>query len=85
MEHCIVVAGLGFGEESLGVKEPMGYRIHQWQESSKGVIGRSSGIGNTKKEEKVTGEIWAKHAATEIGNCDLRVIKGHNELRYQFQ
>lgn len=30
-EHCIIVAGLGFGEESLNVTEPLGYRIHQWE------------------------------------------------------
>ena len=30
-DHCIVAAGLGFGDESLSIDKPMGYRIHQWQ------------------------------------------------------
>jgi len=67
-EHCIIVAGLGFGEESLQVEEPMGYRLHQWQASPNGVVGKSSGIGRTKPEDEAAGIIWAKHAWTEISN-----------------
>lgn len=67
-DHCIVVAGLGLGEESLNTDEPMGYRIHQWQRSPHGVIGKSSGIGRKKKENQNDGIIWAKHALTEIMN-----------------
>lgn len=67
-DHCIIVAGLGFGEESMAVEEPMGYRIHQWQASENGVIGKSSGIGRIKKEDKKDGVVWAKHAFTEISN-----------------
>ena len=68
MDHCIVVAGLGFGEKSIHTEQPMGYRIHQWQNSPNGVIGKSSGIGNLKKEDEAAGKVWAAHAATEIGN-----------------
>lgn len=67
-EHCIIVAGLGFGEESLHTEEPMGYRIHQWQTSENGVIGKSSGIGRKKKEDQADGVVWAKHAHQEISN-----------------
>ena len=33
--YYVVVAGLGFGEESLNVavEDVMGYRIHQWQKT----------------------------------------------------
>ena len=46
----VVAAGLGFGPESLDVSEPMGYRVHQWQATDFGVVGRSSAIGGTKAE-----------------------------------
>ncbi len=71
LQHCIVVSGLGFGEESLQTDEPMGYRIHQWQNTSDGVMGKSSGIGNLKKEDEKAGKVWAKHAATEISNWEV--------------
>jgi hypothetical protein len=67
-EHCIVAAGLGFGPESLDVDEPMGYRIHQWQKTDFGVVGRSSAIGRRKPETHEEGLVWAKHCAEEIGN-----------------
>jgi hypothetical protein len=67
-EHCIIVAGLGFGEESLQIKEPMGYRIHQWQNDGKGVVGKSNAFGWKKPENKEQGMVWAKHAVIEIKN-----------------
>ena len=48
-EHCVVVAGLGLGEESIKKGDPMGYRIHQWQKTDYGVVGKSSAIGTRKK------------------------------------
>ena len=77
-EHCIIVAGLGFGKESMEAKEPMGYRIHQWQASATGVVGKSSGIGRRKPENQAAGVIWAKHAYTEISNweCFYRIYIG---------
>lgn len=74
-DHCIIVAGLGFGEESLQTEEPMGYRIHQWEKSPNGVLGKSSGIGHRKKENKEEGIIWAKHAYTEISNWGVFLPK----------
>lgn len=67
-EHVVVVGGLGFGEESLREEFPMGYRIHQWQKTDFGVVGKSSAIGLKKKETYEEGEVWAKHCMTEIGN-----------------
>jgi hypothetical protein len=67
-EHCAVVAGLGFGPESLEVAEPMGYRVHQWSPSDDGVVGRSSAIGATKAETPEEGLVWAAHCAEEVGN-----------------
>ncbi len=67
-EHCVVAAGLGFGAESLEVEEPMGYRVHQWQKTDAGVVGRSSAIGRRVPETPEEGLVWAKHCAEEIGN-----------------
>jgi hypothetical protein len=67
-EHCVVVAGLGLGEECLENPQPLGYRIHQWQKTDYGVEGKSSAIGMKKKETKEEGLIWADHCMEEIGN-----------------
>ena len=67
-EHVIVAAGLGLGEESLKVEEPMGFRIHQWQKTDYGVAGKSNAIGLRKKETPEEGLIWADHCMEEIGN-----------------
>ena len=66
--HCIVAAGLGFGPESLDADEPMGYRVHQWQGTDFGVVGRSSAIGRRTAETPEQGLVWAKHCTEEIGN-----------------
>lgn len=67
-DHCVIVAGLGFGPESLEVEEPMGYRLHQWQKTDYGIEGKSSAIGRKKKETPEQGMVWAKHCLEEIGN-----------------
>ncbi|WP_323000237.1 hypothetical protein [Castellaniella sp.] len=67
-EHVVIVAGLGLGEECLVNPDPMGYRIHQWQKTDSGVVGKSSGIGTRRKETPEDGRIWAAHCAQEIGN-----------------
>jgi hypothetical protein len=64
----IIVAGLGLGPESLVNPDPMGYRIHQWQKTDYGVIGKSSAIGTRHKESVEDGKIWAAHCAEEVGN-----------------
>jgi hypothetical protein len=63
-DHAIVVAGLGFEPESVERGEPMGYRLHQWQASDDGVIGRSSAF----PEVGEAGQVWARHCAQEVGN-----------------
>lgn len=67
-EHCVIAAGLGFGEESMKNEQVMGYRIHQWQKTDYGVVGKSSAFGVTKKEDHAAGMVWAKHCMEEIGN-----------------
>lgn len=67
-EHCVIVGGLGFGEESLDAEQPMGYRIHQWSKTDFGVVGKSSAMGLIKKETPEQGMVWAKHCIEEIGN-----------------
>lgn len=68
LEHVIVVSGLGLDEASIQTTDPMGYRVHQWQKSDRGVVGHSTGIGARKPENHEDGKVWAAHAATEIGN-----------------
>lgn len=67
-EHVIIVAGLGLDEASMKTDDPMGYRVHQWEKSDAGVVGRSSGIGRRRKETVEDGKVWAAHAGQEIAN-----------------
>jgi hypothetical protein len=67
-KHVMIVAGLGLDEASMAVDEPMGYRVHQWQASDAGVVGRSTAVGWRKPETRADGEVWAAHAAQEIAN-----------------
>ena len=67
-EHVAIVAGLGLGEECLIKPDPMGYRIHQWEKTDAGVVGKSSGIGTRRKETPEDGKVWAAHCGQEIGN-----------------
>lgn len=67
-DHCVVVAGIGLGEEALANPQVMGYRIHQWQKTDYGIEGKSSAIGMLKAEDEEAGKIWAAHCAEEIGN-----------------
>jgi hypothetical protein len=67
-EHVVIVSGLGLGEECLVNPDPFGYRMHQWQKTDFGVVGKSSGIGTRKKETVEDGKVWAAHCAEEIGN-----------------
>ena len=67
-EHVFIAAGLGLGEECLAKPDPMGYRIHQWEKTDYGVVGKSSAIGTRKKETVEDGKVWAAHCLQEIGN-----------------
>lgn len=80
-EHVIVVAGLGLDEDAMKKGDPMGYRIHQWQKSDEGVVGRSSGIGTRKKETEADGKVWAAHAGQEIANWGVFLPQLYNLYR----
>lgn len=67
-EHCVVVAGIGLGEEALKNPEVMGYRIHQWEKTDFGIKGKSTAIGMKKPEDEAAGKVWAAHCAEEVGN-----------------
>ncbi len=77
-DHCVVVAGIGFGEEALANPEVMGYRIHQWQKTDKGIEGKSVAIGIKKPENKEQGEVWAAHCGEEIGNWEVFLSQVYN-------
>lgn len=70
MEHVMIVAGLGLSVAEMERGDPMGYRIHQWQASDNGVVGRSSAIGTRKPETEAEGRVWAAHAGQEINNWE---------------
>jgi hypothetical protein len=67
-KHVIIAAGLGYDLDAMKKGDPMGYRIHQWEASDNGVVGKSSAIGTRKKESVEEGKIWAAHAGEEVGN-----------------
>jgi len=66
-DHVVIMAGLGLGPEALAAGDPMGYRIHQWQKTDSGVVGKSSAIGTRRKETHEDGKVWAAHCTEEIG------------------
>lgn len=70
-DHCVVVAGIGLGDEALRNPKVMGYRIHQWQKTDDGVVGKSSAIGILKQETQEDGEVWAAHCGEEVGNWSV--------------
>jgi len=65
-DHCYVAGG--YTENTIDNGEPMGYRLHQWQSTDAGVVGRSSALAGTKKETPDEGLIWSEHCLQEIGN-----------------
>ncbi|MBP1627218.1 MAG: hypothetical protein H6Q00_1693 [Holophagaceae bacterium] len=67
-EHVVIVGGLGFGPESMAKGEVFAYRIHQWEKTDYGVVGKSSAIDGKKKATPEEGMIWAAHCGQEIGN-----------------
>jgi hypothetical protein len=67
-DHCIIVSAIGFGEQALEKPEVFGYRIHQWEKSDSGIVGKSTAIGILKPEDEEMGKVWAAHCGEEIGN-----------------
>ncbi|MBZ0129143.1 MAG: hypothetical protein K8F59_08505 [Rhodobacteraceae bacterium] len=70
-DHVIIAAGLGFGDEALEKADPMGYRLHQWSKSDRGITGKSSALPTRIPETVEQGKIWAAHCAQEIGNWEV--------------
>jgi len=77
-EHVVIVGGLGLGEEALAEGNPMGYRVHQWQKTDYGVVGKSSAFGIRKKETHADGLIWSAHCIEEIGNWGNFLVPIYN-------
>jgi hypothetical protein len=77
-DHCVVMAGLGFGAECMKAPDPLGYRVHQWQKTDYGVVGKSSAIGERKRETPEEGLIWAEHCKEEIGNWGVFLADLYN-------
>jgi hypothetical protein len=67
-DHVVIVAGLGLDESCLAKPDPMGYRLHQWQATDSGVVGKSTAFGTRKKETEAEGQVWAAHCGQEVGN-----------------
>lgn len=80
-EHCMVAGGLGFGPESMENPEPFGYRIHQWQKTDYGVVGKSNAIHGKKVLTTEEGMVWAKHCTQEIGNWGVFLPQLYNLYR----
>jgi hypothetical protein len=80
-DHVAIVAGLGLEESCLKDPQPMGYRIHQWQKSDDGVVGRSTAYGTRKKETEADGQVWAAHCAQEVGNWGVFLPTIYNLYR----
>jgi len=80
-DHCMIAGGLGFGPESMNNPEPFGYRIHQWQKTDYGVVGRSNAIHAKKVDTPEEGMVWAKHCTQEIGNWGVFLPQLYNLYR----
>jgi len=80
-DHCVIAGGLGFGPESLSNPEPFGYRIHQWQKTDYGVVGKSNAIHGKKILTPEDGMVWAKHCTREIGNWGVFLPQLYNLYR----
>ncbi len=69
-DHVVLVSCITLGDKDVPNDGPAEtYRIHQWQSSDNGVVGRSSAIsfrGETKEEELRKGLLWADHGAAEM-------------------
>lgn len=67
--HVMIVAGLGFSADEIERNDPLGYRVHQWEDHPDGgVVGRSTAVGRRKPETPADGDVWAAHASGEIAN-----------------
>lgn len=77
--HCYVAGG--YNEEIIDSGKPFGYRLHQWQSTDAGVIGRSSALSGTKKATPEEDLVWAEHCTQEIGNWGVFLPQLYNLFR----
>ena len=80
-DHVIIVAGIGLTREEMEKGEPWGYRIHQWQATDYGVVGKSSAIGTRRPETVEQGKVWAAHCGEEVGNWGVFLPQLYNLYR----
>lgn len=78
-DHCYVAGG--YDEASIDGGRAFGYRLHQWQSTDAGVVGKSSALGGTKKETPEAGMVWAEHCIEEIGNWGVFLPQLYNLFR----
>ena len=64
--HCYIAGG--YIQSTIDDGEPLGYRLHQWQSSDAGVLGRSSALDGARKTTPEEGLVWVEHCIQEIGN-----------------
>jgi len=64
--HCYVAGG--YTEDTIDSGQTMGYRVHQWEGTDAGVVGRSSALPCLKEDTREEGLIWVEHCRQEIGN-----------------
>ena len=86
-KHCYIAGG--YMQSTIDDGEPIGYRLHQWQSSDAGVLGRSSALDGARKTTAEDGLVWVEHCIQEIGNWAvfltpaLRPVQGHHQHRVQ--
>lgn len=64
--HCYVAGG--YNEVTIDSGHAFGYRLHQWEGTDYGVVGKSSALDGTKNATLEEGLVWAEHCTEEIGN-----------------
>ncbi len=77
--HCYVAGG--YSEATIDSGRPFAYRLHQWEGSDAGVIGKSSAVDATKKSTPEEGMVWAEHCMQEIGNWGVFLPQLYNLYR----
>jgi len=67
-DHCVILAGIAlYRKDYRPGNAVMAYRVHQWEETDRGVRGRSSAIPVQPDPMEIErGQIWAKHTGEEI-------------------
>jgi hypothetical protein len=70
-DHVVIVGAISILGDNVRRDDPaVGYRVHQWQSSDNGVVGKSSAVA-AKENDADDGLIWAAHATEEVGNWEV--------------